>query len=119
MSTLKANRVEQVSNSKLPVNLLPVTAAAWVNFNGTGTPTIRDSHNVETITDLGVGQYRVNFSNPLDSGNYSAQLCGSFQEAVIPTSGYLATSVEVQTKATSGTAIDPVTVGVTVFGGQS
>jgi len=38
-------------------------AKAWVNFNGTGTVAIRDSYNVGSITDLGTGNYRVNFSS--------------------------------------------------------
>ena len=47
------------------------TAKAWVNFNGTGTVAIRDSHNVSSITDLGVGTYRTNFSNSLASADYA------------------------------------------------
>jgi hypothetical protein len=47
-------------------------AAAWVNFDGTGTVAIRDSENVGSITDNGTGDYTVNFTNPLSNGNYSA-----------------------------------------------
>jgi len=47
------------------------TAKAWVNFNGTGTVSIRDSHNVSSITDNGTGQYRINFSNNLANEDYS------------------------------------------------
>jgi hypothetical protein len=51
----------------------PVYACrAWVNFNGTGTPTIRASGNVSSITDNGVGDYTVNFSTPLIDANYSS-----------------------------------------------
>jgi hypothetical protein len=42
-------------------------AKAWVNFNGTGTVAIRDSYNVSSITDLGTGNYRVNFSSTLST----------------------------------------------------
>jgi len=45
---------------------------AWVNFNGTGTVAIRASFNVSSITDLGTGQYRVNFANPMPDANYAA-----------------------------------------------
>lgn len=45
-------------------------AKAWVNFNGTGTVAIRDSYNVSSITDDGVGQYRINFSTALNNSNY-------------------------------------------------
>lgn len=44
---------------------------AWVNFNGTGTPSIRGGGNVSSITDSGTGFYRVNFTNSLPDGNYS------------------------------------------------
>jgi hypothetical protein len=45
---------------------------AWVNFNGTGTPAIRASGNVTSITDNGVGQYSVNFTNNMPDANYAA-----------------------------------------------
>ena len=44
---------------------------AWVNFNGTGTVAIRASFNVSSITDNGVGDYTVNFTNALSDTNYS------------------------------------------------
>ena len=45
-------------------------AKAWVNFNGTGTVAITDSYNVSSITDLGTGQYLVNFSTARSNANY-------------------------------------------------
>jgi hypothetical protein len=45
---------------------------AWVNFNGTGTVAIRASFNVSSITDLGNGDYTVNFTNAMPDANYSA-----------------------------------------------
>ena len=45
---------------------------AWVNFNGTGTVAIRGSGNVSSVTDLGVGNYRVNFTTAMPDVNYSA-----------------------------------------------
>jgi len=44
---------------------------AWVNFNGTGTPSIRGSGNVSSISDNGTGLYTVNFSTALPDGNYA------------------------------------------------
>ena len=43
-----------------------------MNFNGTGTPAIRDDFNVSSITDNGAGDYTVNFSSALASANYCA-----------------------------------------------
>ena len=47
-------------------------AKAWVNFNGTGTIAINDSYNISSLTDLGTGYYRVNFSTILSNINYCA-----------------------------------------------
>jgi hypothetical protein len=44
---------------------------AWVNFNGTGTPAIRGSFNVSSITDNGTGDYTVNFTNAMPNTTYS------------------------------------------------
>ena len=43
---------------------------AWVNFNGTGTPAIRASFNVSSLTDSGVGSYRINFTTAMVDANY-------------------------------------------------
>ena len=48
------------------------TAKVWINFNGTGTIAIRDSHNVSSITDNNTGVYTVNFSNNLGNDDYAA-----------------------------------------------
>jgi hypothetical protein len=46
---------------------------AWVNFDGTGTPAIRASGNVSSITDNGVGNYWINFTNAMPDTNYCVQ----------------------------------------------
>ena len=38
-------------------------AAAWVNFNGVGTVSIRTSFSVSSLTDNAVGDYTVGFTN--------------------------------------------------------
>lgn len=43
---------------------------AWVNFNGVGTVAIRAQFNVSSITDVGTGDYTVNFTNALADANY-------------------------------------------------
>ena len=47
---------------------------AWVNFNGTGTPAIRASGNVSSITDDAVGSYTVNLTTAMPDTNFSATL---------------------------------------------
>ena len=46
------------------------TAKAWCMFDS--TPTIQDSHNISSVTDSGVGNFRVNFSNNLANAAYAA-----------------------------------------------
>jgi hypothetical protein len=43
---------------------------AFINFNGSGTPAIRASLNVSSITDFGVGNFGFTFTSPLASANY-------------------------------------------------
>jgi hypothetical protein len=45
---------------------------AWVNFNGTGTPAIRASGNVSSITDIAAGRFTVNFTTAMPDANYGA-----------------------------------------------
>ena len=46
-------------------------AAAWVNFNGTGTVAIRDSNgNVSSITDNATGDFSANLTNAFGSTSY-------------------------------------------------
>ena len=47
---------------------------AWVNFNGTGTVSIRASGNVSSITDSGTGKYRANFTNSMPDAYYAAEV---------------------------------------------
>jgi hypothetical protein len=46
------------------------TVRAWVCFDGTGTPSVRASGNVSSITDGGTGIFTINFSSALSS-NYA------------------------------------------------
>jgi hypothetical protein len=55
---------------------------AWVNFNGTGTPAIRGSGNVTSITDNGTGNYTVNFTTAMPDTNYAVVCMGGDSSAV-------------------------------------
>ena len=50
------------------------TIRAWINFNGTGTIAIRDSHNVSSIVDGATGDYVVNFAASMPSTGYATGL---------------------------------------------
>ena len=68
MSTLRVNSLLNAAGTDTPA--IDGLAKAWVNFQGTGTVDIRESFNVSTITDNGVGDYTVNFSNAMADTNY-------------------------------------------------
>jgi len=60
----------------------PVYACrAWVNFDGTGTVSIRESGNVSSITDIGTGDYTVNFATNMPDANYSVSGSVSYDKA--------------------------------------
>lgn len=72
MSTIKTETLSTPSNATVPVDtVVNGTAKAWVNFNGTGTVAIRRAFNVSSITDLGTGNYTVNFTNAMSDANYA------------------------------------------------
>lgn len=52
------------------LRLSPGHARAWVVFNGQGTVSILNSHNVASITDRGTGRYTINFATAFGSSNY-------------------------------------------------
>lgn len=97
--------------------------SAWVNFNGTGTVAIRDSHNVSSIVDSGVGMYGINLlglSNPNYAAVCTCSLTGN--SGLVSISEQLATSISVRTAYLSstqpGTALDASIVNISIFGGR-
>ena len=97
---------------------------AWVNFNGTGTVAIRASYNVSSITDLGVGRYKVNFTNALADANYTTVSTALSSATTAPTcveidyrtgATYSTTSVTVAVSDTNaGSLVDSGRVSVVV-----
>lgn len=55
---------------------------AWVNFNGTGTVSIRGSGNVSSVTDLATGKYEINFNSAMPDTNYCINCCSSSENGV-------------------------------------
>jgi hypothetical protein len=93
---------------------------AWVNFNGTGTVSIRGSGNVSSITDNGTGNYQVNFNVVMPDANISpVATChhqsgitadGVVNFAAMPTSSNASFYTVI-----GGTSFDSVAVCVAVF----
>ena len=78
MSTAKFDTLSTLDGSySVPVSRVAQgSAAAWVNFNGTGTVAIRAAFNVSSITDSGTGQYAANFTTAMSDTNYAATTNG-------------------------------------------
>lgn len=68
------NNQTNISSAVVPSNFAAArwVPRAWVAFNGSGTVSINSDHNVSSITDLGVGKYRVNFTNAIGNTAYAA-----------------------------------------------
>jgi hypothetical protein len=119
--TLVISDLSDGTNSTSATNLVRGPCVAWVNFNGTGTPAIRASYNVSSITDNGTGDYTVNFTNVLPDANYSivgtADTTSFVNRSVAVWSGtnQTASLVRVGTLATNGTGFDANYVSVAVF----
>ena len=74
MSQLNVDSIKDRTGTDQP-DIVGV-AKAFVNFDGTGTVTIRNGFNVSSITDNGTGNYTVNFTNAMVDDNYTAT-CGA------------------------------------------
>ena len=57
-------------------------AKGWVNFNGTGSVAIRQSYNVSSITDLGVGHYTANLTTPMADSAYIPVITANFNDTL-------------------------------------
>lgn len=118
MSIVKTNNITGLTDS-LPNNLKPITASAWVNFDGTGTVTIRDSYNVSSVTDIGVGQYNINFSSVLENEDYVVSAsAGGISGPRFQMQNYFNSSVGMILTNTSEAPSDTAIINVTVCGGQ-
>jgi hypothetical protein len=95
---------------------------AWVNFDGTGTPAIRASFNVSSITDNGTGDYTVNFTTAMPDADYAVagsleyRTCFMTNDGVTPRT---TTAVRLKNSGFSGSSVvgptDKAYVSVAIF----
>ena len=92
MTPLRTAEAVGVANSAMVKSAINATgsapiyaARAWVNFLGSNG-SIRTDRNVTSVTRLGTGSYRVNFTTAMPSTNYSVTgalaASGSFTESI-------------------------------------
>ena len=135
MSTIKADNIATLAGvSTSMANAVNGSAKAWVNFNGTFSAStlytvanggIRSAYNVTSVTDIGVGQYTVNFSTAMANANYA--IVGSASTDGVAYNGFVlspgnvgrsTTSATINTLAggsAGGTGYDPQVVNVAIF----
>jgi hypothetical protein len=96
---------------------------AWVNFDGTGTPAIRGSGNVSSITDNGTGDYTINFTTAMPDANYSVVGTSSMRTGdgalglvmISTATAYTDSLIRIKTFNGAGVAEDFPTVNLSVF----
>jgi hypothetical protein len=96
---------------------------AWINFNGTGTPAIRASGNVTSITDNGTGDYTINFTTAFPDANYSvsstgpsiANSGGAYQVAQNSATAPTTSAYRINVQSTGGTQFDSTLVQLSFF----
>ncbi len=103
-----ANAITVRGEGSATTSLQQGLCKAWVNFNGTGTVAIRDSHNVGSITDRATGAYSVIFSNSMANVNYAVTTAtnraSDWADGGIDVFGHAVGQIEVDNReATAGT----------------
>ena len=92
MSTVKTDELSNVAGTKA-ISVDDVyngSVVAWIRFDGTGTPSIAGSFNISSITDVGTGNYQLNFTNaPSDINIASIASCGDGYVSASITASYL------------------------------
>lgn len=71
MSTLRAGTLSNVAGTGSPEITAGELSRARFNLNGTGTIAARDSFNIASFTDFGVGSYTATFSTAFPNANYA------------------------------------------------
>jgi hypothetical protein len=115
-STNNTERLKLTSDGR---GLSQFTAKCWINFNGTGTIAIRDSHNVSSITDNGTGDYQVSYTNNMSvANNYCVVSAGRWDSSMAGVYyQYMYTaSFRIATFSGTGVGADVDTVPALVFG---
>jgi len=132
MSTIKVDSVKSSVAGVAPVirdlNDVEIVqgCTAWVSFDALqgGTLIVKDSFNMSSITDVGVGNYTIVFATPMNNANYTmagmtTNASTGFSQTVEKSTGQTTTSVGVSTKrSTTGAFYEFGIVSVAFFGGK-
>ena len=77
--TLTISTLSDGTNSTSSTNCIQGSAKAWVNFQGTATPTINASYNVSSVTYVSTGTWTIAMTTALADNKYVVVGGYSFQ----------------------------------------
>lgn len=120
MSSDSATQLATQQSIKAYVDNNVRVAKAWANLNGTGTISLRGSFGISSVTDLGTGQYRFNFTTSLSSANYAVAVSGARalgSEGNVTLYGKNSSYVDIRTWSSGHSAlVDYAYIEIVVFG---
>ena len=98
----------------------PGVAKAWCVFDGTGTPALIASHNVDSsITDNGNGDYTLNITTDFSTGNFSVlATTNGVQDVALVTATAAGTITYKTAVPNDGTLVDNALNMMAAFGDQ-
>ena len=125
-SILRVNTLTDASsnNSTAMSTVNQGTAKAWVNFNGSGTISARDSFNNASLTDNGTGDYTLTATNAMSNDDYAGIITGDADgvaDFCVACTGDNSTArtttvIKARTSNTGGSPKDSVTISVLICG---
>ena len=117
MSKLKVTTIANVADSESTdvTNVINGSAKAWVNFDGTGTPSIRQAFNVSSITDNGTGDFTANFTTAFSDADYSSVVTDNWYGMAYTVSNPSASGLRVFSRTDSGGLNDSGRICIAIF----
>ena len=107
MSTIVADTIcNQDGDIRIDAeDLVEGCAQGWINLSGIGFVntgfTIRDQYNMNSVTDLGLGNYRFNFAQALFNNRYAVNVNIARQGGALLSNNIIVAEVDVPSMSTS------------------
>ena len=76
-SELRVNTLKDASgNNSIATSFVAGgSAKAWLHYDQKDTIVVRASFNTSSVTDVGTGDFTINFTSSMSDGHYSPQMC--------------------------------------------
>ena len=121
MSTIKTTTLSTQGGSTVPMDtVVNGTAKAWVNFNGNaGAVSVNASFNVSSITEVGTGNFAVNFTTAMPDVKYAVTIGMRTNRSIVGyspnTNTTTSASLLSRSAITGGSNIDIDEISVAIF----